>query len=157
MKFAPDVIWNRLLRPAVLATLLYTPAQAVLPSEQLSDPDLEARASVLSKQLRCVVCQNQNIDDSGAPIAADMRILLRERIAAGATDDQAVEFLVERYGNFVLLKPPFQPDTWFLWIAPFAILVLATAAMAAQLRRRPAPERPLPLNDEESDRLPELT
>lgn len=146
----------RLLLPAALLFLQCTPAWAVLPSEKLADPVLEARASLLSKQLRCVVCQNQNIDDSAAPIAGDMRILLRERIAAGATDEQAVGYLVERYGNFVLLKPPFQPDTWLLWLGPFAVLLIATVTMAAQLRRGSARGTSSPPSDEEGDRIPEL-
>jgi cytochrome c-type biogenesis protein CcmH len=129
---------KRTLTFLLLALSLGTPAFAVLPSEKLSDPALEARASVLSKRLRCVVCQNQNIDDSSAPLAGDMRVLLRERIATGDSDDQAVAYLVERYGNFVLLNPPFQPDTWFLWLAPFGILAAAGAAYAVQMRKTSA-------------------
>lgn len=114
------------------------PAMAVLPSEKLTDPVLESRADTLSKSLRCVVCQNQNIDDSAAPLAADMRIILRERIAAGDSDQAAVNYLVERYGNYVLLKPPFQPNTWLLWISPYAVLLIASVVTAVQLKRRAA-------------------
>lgn len=147
---------RRTLTAFLLAFSLCTPAFAVLPSEKLADPALEARAAVLSKQLRCVVCQNQTIDDSSAPLAADMRVLLRERIAAGDSDDQAVAYLVERYGNFVLLNPPFQRDTWFLWLAPFGILAAAGAAYVLQMRKTsvnvPYPAPP----DGESERLAEL-
>jgi cytochrome c-type biogenesis protein CcmH len=149
-------IFALVLLPLGLVLCLSMPARAVLPSEKLPDPAREARAAELSKRLRCVVCQNQTIDDSAAPLAADMRVLLRERIAAGATDDQAVDFLVERYGNYVLLKPPFQPDTWFLWLAPFGILAIATAAFLMQIRNRRNAGAYLPLNDEERDRLAEL-
>jgi cytochrome c-type biogenesis protein CcmH len=153
MRHAYRAIWARLCFGAILAILVCTPAPAVLPSEKLSDPALEARASELSKRLRCVVCQNQSIDDSAAPIAGDMRVLLRERIAAGATDEEAVGYLVERYGNFVLLKPPFQPDTWFLWLAPFGILLIASVAMFAPLIGRKANARPAAGIDEEESAL----
>ena len=98
-------------------------AAAVEPDEMLSDPSLEARAQHISKELRCVVCQNQNIDDSAAPLSRDMRL------SAGDSDEQAKAFLVARYGNFVLLRPPFQPNTWALWLGPFAILGVAGAAL----------------------------
>ncbi len=104
-------------------------AAAVEPDEMLSDPSLEARAQHISKELRCVVCQNQNIDDSAAPLARDMRLMVRERLSAGDSDEQAKAFLVARYGNFVLLRPPFQPNTWALWLGPFAILGVAGAAL----------------------------
>ena len=128
----------RLLAPACVAASLAfaTNAFAVLPDEMLANPAQEARALALSKNLRCVVCQNQNIDDSAAPIARDMRLLLRERIAAGDTDEQAVSYLVQRYGNYVLLKPPFQADTWLLWFAPFGVLLIASTILAFSLRRR---------------------
>jgi cytochrome c-type biogenesis protein CcmH len=109
-------------------------ALAVEPDEMLSDPRLEQRAQHVSKELRCVVCQNQNIDDSAAPLARDMRLLVRERLTAGDTDEQAKAYLVARYGNYVLLKPPFQPNTWLLWFGPFAILALATAGFVVASR-----------------------
>jgi len=136
---------------ALLVFFVQSPAWSVLPSEKLSDPGLEARASVLSKRIRCVVCQNQSIDDSSAPLAADLRVLLRDRIAAGDTDDEVVDYLVQRYGNFVLLKPPFQPDTWFLWLAPFGVLVISLAVFAAQMRRAPHRGPWLPESDEENE------
>ena len=141
---ARTIVW------AMMTVWLATPAIAVLPSEKLPDPAMEARAAALSKSLRCVVCQNQTIDDSAAPLAADMRVLLRERIAAGASDEEAVQFLVQRYGNFVLLKPPFQPDTWFLWLAPFGVLAIAAAGFVAELRTRTSRNAPRPLSDEPS-------
>jgi cytochrome c-type biogenesis protein CcmH len=109
-------------------------ALAVEPDEMLPDPALEARAQHISKELRCVVCQNQNIDDSAAPLARDMRLLVRERLTSGDSDAQAKAFLVARYGNFVLLRPPFQPNTWALWLGPFVILGLAGTALVFAAR-----------------------
>jgi cytochrome c-type biogenesis protein CcmH len=106
--------------------------------------------------LRCVVCQNQNIDDSAAPIARDMRLMLRERIAAGDTDDQAVAYLVARYGNYVLLKPPFQADTWLLWLAPFGVLALGALGLSISLRRRATLMPVEPLSTAEQERLTSL-
>jgi cytochrome c-type biogenesis protein CcmH len=121
------------------------PAAAVTPDEVMSDPALEARARTLSAELRCLVCQNQSIDDSEAPLAHDLRVLLRERIAAGDSDQAAVEFLVARYGEFILLKPRVNGHTLFLWIAPFAVLLIGGAAILFAVRRRrwagpPAPD-----------------
>jgi len=107
---------------------------AVEPDEMLADPGLEARAAALSKELRCVVCQNQSIDASNAPLARDMRLLVRERIAAGDSDAQAKAYLVERYGNFVLLKPPLQPNTLLLWFGPLLILVVAAGGLLLAAR-----------------------
>ncbi|MBI5261876.1 MAG: cytochrome c-type biogenesis protein CcmH [Bradyrhizobium sp.] len=101
------------------------PGRAVTPDEMLQDPALEARARVLSQELRCVVCQNQSIDDSNAPLARDLRVLLRERLKSGDGDREAVDFIVARYGNFVLLKPPMQLNTILLWVGPLLILLLA--------------------------------
>ncbi|WP_372604449.1 cytochrome c-type biogenesis protein [Actibacterium sp.] len=116
----------------LLVALLIAPiAQAVEPQEMLSDPALEARARVLSAGLRCVVCRNQSIDDSNAPLAADLRVLLRERLVAGDSDDQAVAFLVERYGSYILLKPPVTTATLALWIGPVALLLLALGGFGA--------------------------
>jgi len=108
----------------VALMLLASTAHAVQPDEIMGDPVKEARARDLSRELRCMVCQNQSIDDSEAPLAHDLRMILRERIAAGDTDDQAKAYLVARYGHFVLLKPPFEPATWALWLGPLLILVL---------------------------------
>lgn len=118
----------------LLLSLWIVPAQAVQPDEILSDPALEARARDLSTGLRCLVCQNQSIDDSNAPLARDLRILLRDRLKAGDSDAQAVDFIVARYGDYVLLRPRFNAATWALWIGPFALL--ATAAAFLFMRRR---------------------
>jgi cytochrome c-type biogenesis protein CcmH len=107
-------------------SLAAVPAWAVMPDEVLRDPVVESRARALSQELRCVVCQNQSIDDSNAPLARDLRILVRDRLASGDTDQQALEFIVQRYGNFVLLKPPMQLSTLLLWIGPFAVLLVAS-------------------------------
>jgi cytochrome c-type biogenesis protein CcmH len=110
----------RLLRHALLVLALLAPAGAwaVQPDEVLSDPALEARARVLSKELRCLVCQNQSIDDSAAPLARDLRLLVRERLTGGDSDQQVLDFLVARYGEFVLLKPRFAWHTALLWLMP---------------------------------------
>jgi cytochrome c-type biogenesis protein CcmH len=131
-------------------------ALAVQPDEVLSDPQLETRARALSAEIRCLVCQNQSIDDSDAPLAKDLRILLRERLKAGDTDAEAVNFLVERYGEFVLLKPRFAPHTLVLWLGPF--LILAAAIWAALWRRRSlgAASGEQPLSEEEARHLAEL-
>ncbi len=114
---------RRWLLIATVAATLAGPAWAVNPDELLADPALEARAHALSRELRCVVCQNQSIDDSDAALAGDLRVILRERIAAGDTDEQAVRFLVHRYGSFVQLKPPLRLDTILLWFGPVLLLL----------------------------------
>jgi cytochrome c-type biogenesis protein CcmH len=121
---------------ALAAPAIPAPAWAVTPDEQLRDPKLEARARTLSQELRCLVCQNQSIDDSSAPLAHDLRLILRERLAAGDSDKQAVDYLVARYGDFVLLKPPFQPDTWALWLGPLAVLLAGGVGAALYMRAR---------------------
>ena len=114
------------------------PAFAVQPDEVLPDPALETRARALSRELRCMVCQNQSIDDSDAPLAKDLRVLVRERLQAGDTDSQVIDFLVARYGEFVLLKPRFTAHTWLLWVAPFALLIGGAVALFVFVRRRSA-------------------
>jgi cytochrome c-type biogenesis protein CcmH len=113
-------------------------AFAVQPDEILKDPALEARARALSKELRCMVCQNQSIDDSDAPLARDLRLLVRERLVAGDSDDKVLAFLTDRYGAFVLLKPQFSIETAVLWLAPVLILIAGGVGMIMFLRRRPA-------------------
>src|SRR6185503_215505 len=109
----------------------------------------EARARALSQELRCVVCQNQSIDDSAAPLAHDLRVILRERLAAGDSDKQAVDYLVRRYGDFVLLRPPFQADTVALWLGPLAVLLLGGTGAALYMRGRArAAEAPLSAAEE---------
>lgn len=134
---------RRLLLVATTFVALARPALAVNPDEQLKDPVLEARAAKLSRELRCVVCQNVSIDESDAALARDLRIILRERIAAGDTDKQAVDFLVQRYGPFVRLNPPLQADTLALWLGPLAVLLIGGAGVAAYMRGRGGPPAPL--------------
>ena len=109
------------------------PAYAVEPDEVLADPVLEARARTISRELRCVVCQSQSIDDSDAPLAKDMRLIVRERLKAGDSDKEVLEFLVDRYGDYVLLKPPVQKNTLLLWFAPILIFIAASGAAGAYL------------------------
>lgn len=134
---------RRLFLIAAAALAMAGPAAAVNPDEQMADPALEARAQTLSQELRCVVCQNQTIDDSDAPLARDLRILLRERLAAGDTDAEAKAYLVARYGDFVLLRPPMKGSTLVLWFGPVAVLAVGALGVAAYLRGRakPAPEK----------------
>ncbi len=123
------------IRACVLALLLLPgPTAAVQPNEVLDDPALEARAREISKDLRCLVCQNQSIDDSDADLARDLRVLLRERLVAGDSDQQAVDFIEARYGDYVLLKPPLKPATYLLWFGPILLLVLAAAGGLAIYR-----------------------
>ena len=123
----------------VLGLLSPAAAWAVQPDEVLSDPALEARARVLSKELRCMVCQNQSIDDSAAPLARDLRVLVRERLTGGDSDQQVLDFLVARYGEFVLLKPPFAWHTALLWLGPPGLLIAGAPRRTARPRRRTAP------------------
>jgi cytochrome c-type biogenesis protein CcmH len=145
---------------ALIALLLIASAAvagAVEPRERLADPALEARARALSKELRCLVCQNESLDESGADLAHDLRVLLRERIAAGDSDAQALNFIVSRYGDFVLLKPPIRPATYVLWFGPPALLVLGgIGALVYIRRRRRAQAAPAPLSEAERQRLAQL-
>ncbi len=129
---------------ALLATLLLlasmAPAFAVLPEEMLNDPALELRARDISQGLRCLVCQNQAIDDSNAPLAKDLRIIVRERLTAGDSNEQVMDYVVKRYGNYVLLKPPFQADTFLLWALPFLLMVLGLFMAWRYLKFQPTPE-----------------
>jgi cytochrome c-type biogenesis protein CcmH len=124
----------------LLAALSFTaisPALAVLPEEVLKDAGLELRARTISQDLRCLVCQNQSIDDSNAPLAKDLRVIVRERLSAGDSDAQVFHYVVSRYGNYVLLKPPFQSDTFILWAAPFVLMLTALGIAFNYLRKRP--------------------
>jgi cytochrome c-type biogenesis protein CcmH len=123
---------------AMLALMLLAPSTswAVQPDEMIADPVLEARARALSKELRCMVCQNESIDDSEAPLAHDLRVLVRDRLKAGDTDQQVLDFLVARYGEFVLLKPPLSWHTVALWGLPPAVLFIGAVVVIADLRRR---------------------
>ena len=132
-------------------------AFAVQPDEMLKDPVLEARARHLSEELRCMVCQNQSIDDSEAPLARDLRLLVRRRLQAGDSDQQVLDFLVARYGDFVLLKPPVKLDTLLLWGLPPAALVAGLIALVTMARRRKtASLQPAALTEDEQKRLSTL-
>jgi cytochrome c-type biogenesis protein CcmH len=135
---------------------LSLPALAVQPDEILNDPALEARARALSATLRCMVCQNQSIDDSDAPLARDLRILVRERLKAGDSDSQIREFLVARYGQFVLLEPEKSARNALLWLAPLLVL-FAGGLVLLRLFRRPRREAQEPLTAEEKRRLEEIS
>jgi len=138
-----------------LTLLSMAPAFAVRPDEMLPDPALEARARDISKEIRCVVCQSENIDDSDADIAHDLRVLIREQLVAGKSDDQIRAFLVARYGDFVLLRPPFKAKTLVLWLGPFALLLIAGAGVALFYRRRRQIEA-APLTEAERAKLDAL-
>jgi cytochrome c-type biogenesis protein CcmH len=141
---------------ALLAALLAGPAvRAVEPSEQLADPGLEARARALGEELRCLVCQNQSIEESNADLAHDLRVLIRRRIAAGASDRQVLDFVVARYGQFVLLDPPFEPATYLLWLTPPGLVAGAALFLALRARRRHL-EPVAALSDEERARAARL-
>lgn len=148
---------RRLLTTMLLAMALLLPvaARALDASEQLPDPVEEARARELSRQLRCMVCQNESIDDSNADLARDLRHIVRERIVAGDSDAQIRQYLVARYGDFVLLKPPFRVSTLLLWLGPFALLLCGLVLAILVVRRRNiAPPRPLDADEQaELDRL----
>ena len=117
--------------------LMISNAIAVLPDEVLKDPALEARARIISQDLRCLVCQNQSIDDSNATLAKDLRVIVRERLTAGDSNEQVFAFVVSRYGNYVLLDPPLQANTILLWASPFLMLAIALGVAFFYLKRRP--------------------
>jgi len=143
----------------VLAFLAASTAFAVEPDEVLPDPALEARARSLSAELRCLVCQNQSIDDSDADLAKDLRLLVRERLVAGDTDQDVLDFIVERYGTFVLLRPPLDQSTLILWFTPFVLALVGAGFVAIRLFRRKgqAPRRASQaLSADEETRLAEI-
>lgn len=125
----------------ILLTLFIVPsAMALDPSERLDDPALEERARELSKELRCLVCQNQSIDESDADLAKDLRVLVRERLVAGDTNKEVLAYLTDRYGAFIRLTPPFNMGTLVLWVSPFVVALLALASAIVYVRaRRPQP------------------
>jgi cytochrome c-type biogenesis protein CcmH len=129
---------KRTLLALAFVVMAATAAHAVLPDEMMADPVKEARARNLSRELRCMVCQNQSIDDSEAPLARDLRLLVRERIAAGDSDAQVLDFLVARYGEFVLLKPRLNSHTWLLWFLTPLALMAGGITLWVQSRRRPS-------------------
>ena len=143
----------------VLALALLAPslALAVQPDEILKDPVLEGRARTLSRELRCMVCQNQSIDDSEAPLARDLRILVRQRLEAGDSDKQVLDFLVARYGDFVLLKPPLNRNTLLLWgLTPLALICGAIGLFVMARRRKTAVLEPAALSPEERRKVATL-
>ena len=145
----------RILLAAALVGALASPALAVRPDEIMQDPAQEKRASALSADLRCLVCQNQSIDDSDAPLARDLRVLVREKIAEGRSDREIMDFLVARYGEFVLLRPRLDAGTLLLWLGPFVVLALGAGGIWSALRRRRAAAVPA-LTEEERRRLAAL-
>ncbi len=144
----------RFVLTLLTALVFAVPAWAVQPDEVLKDPALEKRAREISAGLRCLVCQNQSIDDSDAQLAKDLRLLVRERLVAGDTDRQVEDFLVQRYGEFVLLKPTFSAHNMLLWLAPVLVLVMGGIGAYAALRRRP--QVPETLSEEEQKALEAL-
>lgn len=146
------------MRALALALLLAaSPASAALdPREMLPDPAQEARARDISKDLRCLVCQNQSIDDSNADLARDLRLVVRERIAAGDSNEQVRAFVIARYGEYVLLTPPFNARTAALWAGPPIVLLIGATIAFFYLRRRPAAAAPAPLSAAERARLDKL-
>lgn len=144
----------RFVLALMAALVLGGPASAVQPDEVLKDPALEKRAREISAGLRCLVCQNQSIDDSDAQLAKDLRLLVRERLVAGDTNREVESFLVQRYGEFVLLKPTFGTHTLLLWLTPALVLVLGGVGAYVAMRRRPRPA--VALDAEEQKALEEL-
>ena len=145
-----------MIRVALLLAVLATPAFAVQPSEMLADPALESRAREISKGLRCPVCRNENIDDSNAPIASDLRVYVRERLVAGDDDNEVMAAVVDRYGEYVLLNPVAQGSGLILWVAGPAMLLAGGAVAWTYLRRRKLPVAEAPLTDEERARIDAL-
>ena len=149
--------WLRVMASALwLALALAAPAHAVEPEEMLKDPVLEARARTVSTELRCLVCQNESIDESHAPLAHDIRVLVRQRLEAGDTNKQVIDYLVGRYGQFILLKPPFEAQTLLLWGTPLLVIVAGGLAIAFAARRRPTRDPARPLSETERRKLDEL-
>jgi cytochrome c-type biogenesis protein CcmH len=150
---------RRVVFIALLGALLLQPRVgfAVTPDEMLKDPALEQRARVLSQELRCMVCQNQSIDDSDAPLAKDLRLLVRERLVKGDTDRQVLDFLVARYGSFVLLKPPLEISTLLLWgLSPAALLAGIVALFIMARRRKTIVLESAALSSDEQQRMRKL-
>jgi cytochrome c-type biogenesis protein CcmH len=148
MKQWPVIILSALM-------LLAQQAAAVQPDEVLSDPRLEARARTIGKELRCLVCQNQSIDDSDAPLAHDLRVLVRQRLLEGDSDAEVKQYVVARYGDYVLLRPPFIVETYLLWFGPLILILAAGGTVYAFYRRRTVAD-PAPLSNAERRRLQTL-
>jgi cytochrome c-type biogenesis protein CcmH len=146
----------KLLLAFLLFLCLTVPAHAVRPDEMLKDPALEARARDIGQELRCLVCRNQSIDDSDADLAHDLRVLVRQRLVAGDTDQQVIGYIVSRYGDFVLLKPPFKLDTWVLWLGPGLVLLVGLWGLGRYMRRQAGMAGPPPLSADEERRLAQI-
>lgn len=146
----------RLLLALLLFVLPIGPAFAVNPDEVLADPALEARARAISAELRCMVCQNQSIDDSNAELAKDLRVLVRERLVGGDSDEAVVAYVVSRYGEFVLLKPRFEMKTLILWGMPAVLLLVGAVALVVASRRRVSQPKGAPLSEDEQEKLKKL-
>jgi cytochrome c-type biogenesis protein CcmH len=147
----------RILFLSLVLVLSALTANAVQPQERLANPVLEARARVISSELRCLVCQNESIDESNADLAHDIRVLVRERLVAGDTNAQTIQAVVNRYGSFVLLKPPVEPATYLLWYGPPVLVALGLVGTAIWLRRRHVSSATVsPLSAEERRRLDSL-
>jgi cytochrome c-type biogenesis protein CcmH len=151
----------RQLATLIIALLIISGnAGAVEPDELLANPTLEARARAISAELRCLVCQNQSIDDSNAPLARDLRLLVRERLTAGNSDAEIMRFLIDRYGEFVLLRPRFSTRNAFLWLSPFALLAGVMFILWRQQRSHPArptvADEARPLSTDESRKLEKI-
>lgn len=138
----------------IVALFIATTSYAARPDEMLPNPALEARARAISKDLRCPVCQNQSIDDSDADLAHDLRVLVRQRIEKGDTDAQVKQYLVDRYGDYVLLDPPFKKATVPLWLGPIAFLLCALIAARSFMKTKTAPSKNL--SEQEKERLAQM-
>ncbi len=147
---------KRALAIFVMVLTLIGPALGVNPGEVLADPALEARARDISKELRCLVCQNETIDESNADLARDLRLLVRERLTAGDSDAQVRQYLVDRYGEFVLLKPRFNAHTWFLWLATPAVFLIGLAVLLRYVKKPPVASSGSPLTEAEKRALDDL-
>ena len=147
---------NRLLLAFFLFLASLSPALAVNPDEVLPDPALEARARAISAELRCMVCQNQSIDDSNAELAKDLRVLVRERLANGDSDDAVIDYVVSRYGEFVLLKPRLETKTMILWGMPILLLFIGAMTLLVAALKRSRQSRGTPLSDDEKEKLKKL-
>jgi cytochrome c-type biogenesis protein CcmH len=141
----------------VICLIAATPALAVEPDEMLDDPVLETRAREIGRELRCLVCQNESIEDSNSDLARDLRLVVRERLVAGDSNAQVFDYLAARYGDFVLLQPPVKPATWALWFGPAAILLIGGSVAFFYVRGRRTAAGPAPLSAAERERLETLT
>ncbi len=147
--------WKNLAAAAILATLPFA-AGAVEPDEVLDDPVLETRAREISKVLRCLVCRSENIDNSNAGVARDLRLLVRERLTTGDTDEEVIEYIRARFGDYVLLKPPFKPETYVLWLAPAALMLIGGIGVIAILRKSGGTKVVNELDDDEKRIVAEI-